>query len=723
MNNNNEKTKVLTTIFVISVILVGAFGIALLSPDVSSSNEVKTFSSYDELKNFLSKNIQNNYYFSYGTLDGSGGRQIMTLESDDAAAVPSTAKSNSENTVDYSETNVQVEGVDEPDIVKTDGSYIYLVSGNQVYIVQAYPGETAAILSTISLDKEMYVSNMFINDDSLVIFGTSYREPIYYATDGLVKEPAIIRIDDGNATEPDSGMDEATSNETTNSSDQDDVYTEKEDIDENESTDIESEDMIIEPYPYYWGISSTIVRIYNIGNRASPELVKDVEIDGNYYDARMIGDFIYIISTEYTYELYAQIDEKNATLNIPQITINNETKEIPYNKIHYVDIPERMDTMTHVIALNLENNEIDQESFMLGGSQNMYVSQRNIYLVYTQYDYDTLLADDKPTGLIAPRNYDEHTVIHKISIDSGKITYETQGEVPGHILNQFSMDEHNGFFRIATTVGWSWDESNPSTNNIYILDEDLDQISSVEDIAPGESIYSARFMGDRAYLVTFVKIDPFFTIDLSDPYNPEILGELKIPGYSDYLHPYDENHVIGIGKDAVDPIKEYEWTRNFAWYQGVKIALFDVTDFENPVVTDQVIIGDRGTDSTALHNHKAFLFDKEKELLVIPISLYEIDNSTKNSYIDDPGAEYGTFTFQGAYIYNLNLDGFEYKGRITHMDNTDFQNEKYGYWYWGSTGSITRSLYIDNILYTISDKMIKMNDLDDLSEINSIDLE
>ena len=285
------------------------------------------------------------------------------------------------------------------------------------------------------------------------------------------------------------------------------------------------------------------------------------------------------------------------------------------------------------------------------------------------------------------------------------------------------MDEHDGFFRIATTVGNVWGQDVKSSSNVYILDGDLNRVSEIEEIAPGEQIYSARFMGGKAYLVTFKKIDPFFTLDLSDPYNPKILGKLKIPGYSDYLHPYDENHIIGIGKDTVEALDSLKESRNldFAWYQGLKIALFDVSDFENPKEVAKIIIGDRGTDSPALYDHKAFLFDREKELLVIPVNFFEISDEIKEQYDDYTGSMYGEFTFQGAFVYQLNLEnGFEYKGRITHLDDEDILKSGY-YGYWGSS-SISRSLYIDDVLYTISNNMIKMNNLETLGEINSIKL-
>jgi uncharacterized secreted protein with C-terminal beta-propeller domain len=259
-------------------------------------------------------------------------------------------------------------------------------------------------------------------------------------------------------------------------------------------------------------------------------------------------------------------------------------------------------------------------------------------------------------------------------------------------------------------VGW---QSN-TKNHIYVLDSNLAVVGRLEDLAPGESIYSARFIGDRCYLVTFKKIDPLFVIDLTDPTNPKVLGKLKIPGYSDYLHPYDENHIIGLGKEAVEAEEG-----NFAWYQGVKLSLFDVTDVENPKEISKYNIGDRGTDSYALHDHKAFLFSKTKNILVIPILLAEINEEKYPSGV--PDNTYGDYVWQGAYVLGVSLDnGFTLKAKITHIeDNATFIKSGY---YYDSAYSVKRSLYIGSTLYTVSDEMIKMSDLDNFTEINKLQL-
>lgn len=201
----------------------------------------------------------------------------------------------------------------------------------------------------------------------------------------------------------------------------------------------------------------------------------------------------------------------------------------------------------------------------------------------------------------------EKTVIHKIAINQGNLEYQNFGEVTGQALNQFSMDENNGYFRIATTKNQTWpqfaeDDRKASYNNLYVLDKDLKTVGSVENLAEGEQIYSVRFMQDRAYMVTFKQMDPLFVIDLKDPKAPKVLGKLKIPGFSNYLHPYDENTLIGLGRDT----KENEW--GGATNGGVKLSLFDVSDVENPKEIDSYVIGDSGASSIALDDHKAFFF-------------------------------------------------------------------------------------------------------------------
>ena len=278
------------------------------------------------------------------------------------------------------------------------------------------------------------------------------------------------------------------------------------------------------------------------------------------------------------------------------------------------------------------------------------------------------------------------------------------------------MDEYNGYFRIATTTGHvarNMEEAT-SANHIYVLNLNMSIVGKIENIAPGETIYSARFMGNRCYLVTFKKVDPFFVIDLEDPTNPKILGKLKISGYSDYLHPYDENHIIGIGKETVEAEGG-----DFAWYQGVKISLFDVSDVENPKEISKYVIGNRGTETPVLYDHKALLFDKNRNLLVIPVLVAEINEEEYPEGV--PPYIHGEYTWQGVYVFKISLEeGIILRGKITHLENETISMIDYYYLY--SPYMVKRALYIGNVLYTISDKKIKMNSLDTLDKINEIEL-
>jgi uncharacterized secreted protein with C-terminal beta-propeller domain len=308
----------------------------------------------------------------------------------------------------------------------------------------------------------------------------------------------------------------------------------------------------------------------------------------------------------------------------------------------------------------------------------------------------------------------EATMVYKIRVERSDIEYVAEGLVPGRVLNQFSMDEHKGYFRIATTLGRVSRSGSITSNNVYILNSTLGVEGRLEGLAPGEDIYSARFMGGRCYLVTFKKVDPLFVIDLTDPKEPMVLGKLKIPGYSDYLHPYDEDTLIGIGKETVEAEEG-----DFAWYQGVKISLFDVSDVANPKELAKYEIGDRGTDSPALRNHKAFLFSKSRNLLVIPTLLAEIDPGRYAGRI--PPNTHGEYVNQGAFVFDISKDrGITLRGIVTHIEDPQ-EFLKSGYMF-DSPYSVERSLYIENILYTVSQGMIKMNSLDDLSEIGRIDL-
>src|SRR3989344_554708 len=639
------------------------------------SNDAKTFSSLSDLKNFLKENQQDEGFYGVFGRDvalesGAPSPNIAAAESADASE--SGSQKSGASAEDYSETNIQVEDVDEADIVKNDGKYIYIVSGKKVVIVNAFPAESMEILSNITL--EDYPIDIFLNGDKLVVFSNSYS-----------------------------------------------------------------------------GSQKTNALVYDITNRENPELESEFEIGGNYLSSRMIGDYVYLISNQYTY-----FDD----IILPMLAVDGVTKEIPATDIAYFPQPDTSYTFTNILAFNVKSGEYETQTYLTGASYTVYVSENNIYLTYTktisQQTYfeemtETVIVPLLPSGLVSDvqeimasdkqyyeksqevslilqdysdslrgseksefdsdlqekmqkffidlQKRSEQTVVHKIEIDGLEMSYITNGEVPGHLLNQFSMDEDKGYFRIATTTGNTWGSSS-SLNNMYVLDENLETVGSVEDLAKGESIYSVRFMGDRAYMVTFRQVDPLFVIDLSNPESPEVLGQLKVTGFSNYLHPYDENHVIGIGKEASEQGRA----------QGLNIALFDVSDVSNPIEKAKYEVKQQWSDSNALYDHKAFLFDKERELLVLPVTYSEPTGEVINQW----GRYWNYNYWQGAFVFRINQDEISLRGKIDHAEN---ESENYYYNY-----AVQRSLFMDDTLYTISQKMVKANDLSTLSKISSVDL-
>jgi inhibitor of cysteine peptidase len=567
---------------VILTLLIITSTFAVLCTDIEyCTATLSKFESYEELRDFLERR-------RYGF---EPPRFLLDFESSDSVRAQLRALWGLG--CDYSKTNVQVEGVDEADIVKTDGEYIYVISDQKVVIVKAYPAEEAAILSKIAVNGTL--KQMFINEERIVVF---------YETGS-------------------------------------------------------------------WNEAKTFIEVYDVSDRENPAVKREMSVGGLYFASRMIGDYVYVVVRK-----AAAVVEGEVAL--PEIDFESKCKVLSATEIYYSNIADYGYMFTTIVTVNVKEDwqEPNDETILSGATTTMYVSLENIYLAIVNGG---------------------KTILHRIHIENGEISYVADGQVPGEVLNQFSMDEYDSYFRIATT---SWRPQRQ--NNLYVLDIDLGTIGRLEEIAPGETIHSARFMGDTCYLVTFRKVDPFFVINLSKPSSPEMLGELKITGYSDYLHLYDENHVIGVGKET-----------DFSWYQGVKISLFDVTNMSQPKELAKYEIGDRGTDSPVLRDHKAFLFDKEKNLIVIPVSVAEIHESQYPNGV--PPYVSGEIAWQGAYVFTVSLT-LEKKimlnGTITHVENGNIYNSSY---------HIKRTLFIGEVLYTISDSKIKMNSLLDLSEIDEID--
>ncbi len=456
------------------------------------------------------------------------------------------------------------------------------------------------------------------------------------------------------------------------------------------------------------------VYIFDISDRSNAVLSRQLAFEGYSATSRKVDDMLYVVTNKYmNYWLdWSELEDEEI---LPLYADTQEDEVLTACGCGDVMFAPGAETSDYMVVAGIPLDDVTSEvetEVVLGYSGAIYASRDNLYITESYYSPAFWDAWDA--------TWDDETIVHKIRLGQGNMAYLGSGIVPGRTLNQFSMDENDGYFRIATTQGSTWDETNPSTNNLYILDGDLTVAGKVEGLAPGEEIYSARFIGDRAYMVTFKTVDPLFVIDVEDPKAPKVLGELKIPGYSDYLHPYDEDHLIGFGLDAEAFTEEemVEMGIEGAWFQGIKLAMFDVTDVANPQELHKVVIGDRGTYSELSWNHKALLFDKNKGIIAFPITVAEIPQDVKDFGVDSWA--YGDYTFQGAYIYDVSVeDGFELRGTITHYDNFDAEyNYGYNYMKW-----VDRILYIGDYFYTVSQEMVKANKMDDLSEAGEVVME
>lgn len=665
-----EHSMKLLTLLAITLIIVACGPIDIQDP-VINTGELNKFNSEAELKAYLEDNQGSQ---SFGGMDrGLMMADVVMEESLMAAPVAGAVTKSAAD--DYSTTNVQVQGVDEADFVKNDDKYIYVLANNRLKIIDAYPVEDSEIVSEIEF--KGYPRELLLNNDYLVIFLN----------------------------------------------------------DNDETMRISEYDFI--PRPSYESITKVLV--YNIEDRKNPELIETIKQDGNYFQSRMIGDEIWFITNKNT-RYYA----------MPQLRMDSK---IIKPDVYYFNNPEDNYQFNTITKLNLNDMNSESKTFLLGYGNTLYVSQNNIYIAYQKnmpyrdYQKDIffeavlpLMPSKERNKITSIRNqnldrYDEwnkiapileefyntmdeddlkefskdieeaiqdytikreterrKSIIHKISLD---LDYEGRAEVPGQLLNQFSLDEYDGNLRVATTTYLYTRNDNTMYNNVYVLDKDMNLIGELEKLAPDERIYSTRFLGEKLYMVTFKQVDPLFVIDLSNPNNPEVLGELKIPGFSTYLHPYDENHIIGFGKET----GTNEWGGTSV--KGLKVALFDVSDVNNPEQIDVFVI--ENAYSEAFNEHKAFLFDKDKELLVFPVR-----ETIEDGKYDERYGYYRDTQWFGAYVLNIDEDGFDLRGKVTH--GTDWND------------NVRRSLYMDETLYTIGNNVLVMSDLNDLEELNRISL-
>jgi len=579
---------------------------------------------------------------------------------------------------DYSETNIQVEGVDEIDNVKTDGTFIYSISNGKVIITLAYPALNLSVYKTIEFATREecieefcyyeYPTGMYVDDDNLIIVTSksTYTNWIYYEEQ---------QNNDSSTSEDEDKPDVAPAIEPTP------------DTKEGFAPTDSSRNM-----PYWNNSDDTAVYVYNKSNDF--ELTSSYVVSGSMIGTRKIGDDLFIITNEHFN--YNMVEENKEIEILPTYYINGEEFTSNYEDLIYIEGTDPYG-FTNIYGINLTDNEIDVESILGGSSHNLYVSNNNIYTVDQRYYFGGLIERTLNTVSSDYSEAELVTTISKFSLTENDVELTATGEVKGNPVNQFSMDEYKGNFRITTTTGWGQDVM----NRLYVLDEKLSVISVVgetkEDMIgkPEERLQSTRFVGDIVYLVTFRQTDPFYVFDLSNPEEPKKLGELEITGYSSYIQQIDSTHVLGIGFEANDDGR----------VTGMKLSVYeidyDVVDENGLISVEEIhkqIIGNGENNwnwSSVTYNHKDLMFNMSKGILGFPLS----QTISSGNYWESQS---------GFMLYDFSLeDGFVHKGYATHGKTDDYDY-------------IYKGLFLDNNLYTISNNRIAVSSLDAVEKIIEI---
>ena len=552
-----------------------------------ASNYVDNLCSFDGYADVYAKlKIKKNSGFSlYKSLFGSKSNDTKGAAERDAA--PANEVFTTEASDDFSDTNVQVEGIAEADVVKTDGRYIYAVSRKHIYIIFAENGKMENVskfpLPDIGDNSSAYGYQLYISDGRLTAVFQSY--------DGADQK--------------------------------------------------------------------TCAAIYDISDISYPSFVKTFCVSGNIVSSRMKDNVLYLIAADYYYD---RIVKNDPATYVPKIYTGEEEALVAPENIYCEKDGGDFNEYLNVCSVDVSEAKIVSKLSLLGyGAGDMYQSANAIYAARTEYDLKE--ASDGRTVSIT------QTVIVKITTDK-ELSLAAEGKVPGSVLNSFSMDEYRGYFRLVTSVPAQMYYYTPSardrdiayeindgsgsaaSNSLYVLNENLETVGSIEGLAEDERIYSARFDGDTVYFVTFRETDPLFCADLSDPTAPKVLSALKIPGFSDYLHKYTDGLLFGLGHDT--------YTNEFGGISAdnVKLSMFDISD-KNNVIEAATLILPGIYYSEASYNHHAILINAGKNIIAFPGSsgeylVYAYENG---SFVEKAtisfGEEYSYDAMRGLYIGNF----------------------------------------------------------------------
>ncbi len=608
----------------------------------------------------------------------------------------------------YSTTNNQVAGVDEADFLKNDGKYLYLVGGGALRIVQAWPAQDTRAISVTKIEGE--ARKLFVEGDRAVVYSSLPALPAEpaQAEDARAAPSAVARPlppGKGGNRECTYGFDcEFTGD----------------------------------------GRPSKIT-ILDISDRSRPVVLRELVSSSSYVNARRVGAAIHTVlasrqglfpavqtwpqeirscdvkmTADEIRAAFARLRAANAEIidqtdvsgTLPSVTdtvraadgsVKRSARLLDRCPGFYAEGLKDGDAFTTVLSLDLSRDEAPSSTTVLSRPGAVYASAGALYLSVPreQTQFGVWYREHAETKQLS--------TVHKFTLDNERAAarYAASGVVKGRVLNQFAMDEREGHLRIATTTGRAPDPKAHST--LTVLAEaggKLDPVGVVDQIAPTEDIRSVRFDGKRGYVVTFKKTDPLFVFDLSDPRAPRMEAELKIPGFSTYMHRMDDEHLLTIGYDAAEQ-------GSFAYFTGVLLQIFDVSNPKDPRLVHKHVIGTRGSSSEALTNHLAFNYYAPKEALLLPMTICEGGDPNRGGH--------GSMTFSGLMVFDTTAaQGFKERGRVLHPAGAGVDC---GNWWTNATSQVKRSVVMEDFVYSISDSRIKVNRLGDLTaEVAAVSL-
>lgn len=640
---------------------------------IQSRVTLQSFPSCDALEGYIEDTAVRDMNLQLDQILEGGGpvfdRSAESPQASGGAAGPSA----------YTTTNTQVAGVDEADFVKNDGTRIFTLSGQTLFAARSWPAADLAVVGKLTI--EGYPTQMFLRDNQVVVFSSIYTST--GGGGGGVADAACapgLRCGGGGAT-------------------------------------------------------TTKITVVDVSDLARPRVKREFFLPGSYSNSRRIGGSVrLVLSDGFRFPSGVRFWPESADGGLwndkvrlrgvlAQLKVENERvirgqklsdwlstqsyredggplTQTPYScsDFYQSNTAVRLGILT-VATLNLDDpRKAPTRTSIIGEPGEVYASQKALYVASQHWWWWS-----------APGQMD-YTYLHKFDLsDPSRARYVASGGVEGHIVDQFSLDEHNDFLRVATTINTRVpDLQNPqntwgqiqSTNRITVLGENrgaLVAVGRTPELAKGERIYSARFLGDRGFVVTFRNIDPLFSFDLSNPQAPRQVGELKVPGFSSYIHPLDKGHLLTIGTFL--PETGETWTG-----RRIQLSIFDVTDLKNPKQSHVTTLGDSNSYSEAQWEHKAFNYFPAKKLLAVPFSDWNWNGS----------GDYWSYFTSDLRVFGIDTaTGFTVKGKVSMSDLYRVAN----YWGWSYywQPAVRRSVMADDFVYAISDAGIRVAHISALS--------